>query len=101
VAGTPKIVANGHPTYTVADGDGAATPANYNITMNGNALIGKIVRRTDAVQMPVVAAPPAPLGTRTVTLNSASDSVGSFATLKNLTLNGNVGTIAVPPGTYG
>ncbi len=102
VPGLPTIVANGHPTYVVADGTGAATPTNYNVTLNGNALIGKIVRRTDAVQMPVVAPPPSPKGTRSVTLNSSKDTVGTWSTVKNLTLNGNnLPTVVVPAGTYG
>jgi len=51
--------------------------------------------------MPVVAAPPAPLGTRSVTLNNASQDAGDFATLRNLTLNGSNIAVAVPAGTYG
>jgi hypothetical protein len=50
--------------------------------------------------MPTVAAPPAPAGTRDVVLNNASQSAGNFSTLRDLTLNGNVGQVAVPPGTY-
>ena len=46
-------------------------------------------------------AAPAPTGTRNVVLNSPGQSPGDFATLRNLTLNGNVGQVAVPPGTYG
>jgi len=48
-----------------------------------------------------VAAPPQPAGTRTVTITSASQSIGNPATLRDLTLNGNVGQVTVPPGTYG
>src|SRR5262249_11373390 len=42
-----------------------------------------------------------PAGTRSVTLNNSSDPVGDWATLRNLTLNSNVGQIAVPAGAYG
>ena len=34
-------------------------------------------------------------------LNSPGQSPGDFATLRNLTLNGGVGQVAIPPGTYG
>ena len=36
-----------------------------------------------------------------MSLNSAGQSPGDFATLRNLTLNGNAGELVVPPGTYG
>jgi autotransporter-associated beta strand protein len=102
VPGTPTVQLNGHPTYgSTLDGTGAATPSAYTITLNGNAVLGHVVRRTDALTLPTVAAPPAPAGTRSVTLNSASDPTGDFATLRNLTLNGGVPAVAVPAGTYG
>ena len=102
VPGTPAVQLNGTATYGgTLDGIGAATPANYTIKLNGSASLGHVVRRTNAVALPVVAAPPSPTGTRSATLNSSSDSPGDFATLKNLTLNGNVGQVVVPPGTYG
>jgi rhamnogalacturonan endolyase len=41
------------------------------------------------------------MGTRSVSLNNASEPVGDWATLRNLTLNSNVGQIAVPSGAYG
>ena len=34
-------------------------------------------------------------------LNSPGQSPGDFATIRNLTLNGNAGQLAVPAGTYG
>ena len=52
-------------------------------------------------QLPEAFAPPAPAGTRNVTLNTSSQTAGDFATLRNLTLNSNVGQVAIPPGTYG
>ncbi|HEU0172735.1 MAG TPA: hypothetical protein VFV58_00605, partial [Blastocatellia bacterium] len=36
-----------------------------------------------------------------MTLNNSSDPVGDWATLRNLTLNSNVGQIAAPAGAYG
>jgi rhamnogalacturonan endolyase len=101
VVGTPTVQLNGHPTFGgVHNGTGATTPSNYTVTLNGNALLRFLVRRTDPIAMPTVAAPPAPAGTRDVVLNNASPSAGNFSTLRDLTLNGNVGQVAVPPGTY-
>lgn len=102
VPGTPSVRLNGQPTYGgTIDGSGAAAPSGHAITLNGGAVLRHVVRRTDALTLPVVAAPPAPVGTRNVSINSAGQSPGDFATLRNLTLNGNAGGLAVPPGTYG
>ncbi len=102
VPGAPNVVLNGHPTYGgTLNGSGAATPTSYTITLNGNAVLRHVVRRTDAIALPAVAAPPAPAGTRNVSINNAGQNAGDFATLRNLTLNGNAGQFAVPPGTYG
>lgn len=102
VPGTPNVQLNGHPTYGgTVDGIGAATPNNFTVTLNGSAALRHVVRRTDAIGMPSVSAPPAPTGTRDVVLNSAFDSAGDFATIRNLTLNGNAGVRTIPGGTYG
>jgi rhamnogalacturonan endolyase len=102
VPGTPAMQLNGHPVFGgILDGDGSPTPTNYTITLNGNALLRHLVRRTDPTALPVVNAPPKPTGTRDVAINSSGQSAGNFATVRNLTLNGNVGLMAVPPGTYG
>jgi hypothetical protein len=55
----------------------------------------------DPIAWPAVDAPPAPAGTVNVTLNHAGQNVGDWSTLRNLTLNGNAGVRAVPPGAYG
>jgi hypothetical protein len=102
VPGLPTVRLNGHPTFGgTLDGTGAATPTNYTVTLNGNALLRKLIRRTDALTMPTVAAPANPTGTRLVNLNKSTDPIGTWSTLKDLTLNGNVGNIAVPAGVYG
>jgi rhamnogalacturonan endolyase len=102
VPGTPTVRLNGHPTYgSTLDGSGDAAPTNYTVTLNGNAVLRHVIRRTDPLAMPTVQPPPAPTGNRVVTLNNANQSVGDFTTLRDLTLNGNVGAVAVPPGTYG
>src|SRR5204862_307785 len=83
------------------DGTGSASPTVHTITINGGARLRQLVRRTDAAAMPAVPAPPKPAGTRDVVLNGSGGSVGNFATLRNLTLNGGVGAVSVPAGTYG
>jgi len=102
VPGTPELRANGNPTIVgITDEAGAADPANYWVTLNGNSLLRYFVRRVDAIDLPVVATPPAPAGSRNVSLNKTTDPVGDWSTLRNLTLNGNGITLAVPAGTYG
>jgi hypothetical protein len=102
VVGTPTVQINGHPTYVgTRDGTGSVTPANYRVTLNGSAVVRYLVRRTDALSLPTVSTPPATTGTRDVSINAAGQSAGDFATLRNLTLNSNAGTITAPAGTYG
>src|SRR5262249_16279756 len=85
VPGTPSVVLNGHPTFVGAiDGAGAASPTNYQVTLNGNAMLRNLVRRTDPITMPAVYAPPAPSGTRSVSINSSGGTPGDFTTLKDL-----------------
>jgi hypothetical protein len=103
MVGTPGITINGSPASYGGDvfGTGAVTPTNHQFIINSGATLGQLVRRTDAVALPVVTAPPTPTSTRSVTMNSSSDDPGDFSTLRNLTLNSNVGPVAVPAGTYG
>jgi rhamnogalacturonan endolyase len=102
VPGTPTVVINGSPNYGgTIDGSGSEAPSNYNVTLNSSTTLGHLVRRTDPVAMPIVSAPTTPAGNRSVTINNPSQSAGDWATLLNLTLNSNAGTIAVPAGAYG
>jgi autotransporter-associated beta strand protein len=101
VPGTPTIRLNGHPTLVgTLDGPGSATPLTHTITLNGNVIVRYIVRHVDPLAMPTVPAPNAPAGTRSVNANNSSTVIGNFATIRNLTLNGNVGQIPVPAGAY-
>jgi rhamnogalacturonan endolyase len=100
--GTPTIRLNGKPTYGgTIDFTGLETPNNYGITLNGGAVLRHAVRRVNALTLPVVGAVPQPAGTRYVYLNTETDPIGDFATLRNLTLNGTIGAVAIPAGTYG
>jgi endo-1,4-beta-xylanase len=102
VPGTPIVRLNGSPSYGgTRDGAGSASPSGYTITLNGGAQLRQVVGRTDPAGLPAVPPPPRPAGTRDVVLNGPGGSVGSFSTLRNLTLNGGAGTVSVPAGTYG
>lgn len=101
VPGTPSVVLNGHPTLGgIQNAAGAATPSGYSVTLNSGAVVRYVIRRVDPIALPTATAPQAPTGTRSVTLNSSRDSVGDPTTLRDLTINGNLGTVALPPGAY-
>ena len=100
--GTPAIKLNGSPIFAgTKDGPGSATPTNYTLTLGGGSVVRYLVRHVDAIALPVVNAPAAPAGTRSVTLSSSGQSAGDFATLRDLTLNGGAGAVAIPAGNYG
>jgi endo-1,4-beta-xylanase len=102
VRGTPTVRLNGQPTYGgTIDGTGSSSPSTHVVTLNGGASLRHVVRRTDVVAFPAIAPPPAPAGQRNVTINAPGQSPGDFATIRNLTLNGNAGQLVVPAGTYG
>ncbi len=102
VPGTPTLLQNGHPDFagTMA-GSGGSAPDGYQVTLNGNCSLRYLRTRTTPVFLPTVTAPPQPTGTRSVTISSAGEAIGDPATLRHLTLNGNAGQFAIPPGTYG
>lgn len=100
--GTPTVQLNGKPLFAaILDTAGVATPTNYTLTLNSGAVLRYVLRRFDPLTMPVVTPAHSPAGTRDVTLNSAGQNPGSFATIRNLTLNGNAGSVTVPAGVYG
>ncbi|MET0646570.1 MAG: Ig-like domain-containing protein, partial [Pyrinomonadaceae bacterium] len=102
VPGTPNVVKNGLPIYQgTKDGSGSASPSNYQVTLNTGSEVRHVVRRTDPFTLAPVPVPPAPVGTRYVSINLPGQSVGTWATVRNLTLNSGVGSYTVPAGTYG
>jgi rhamnogalacturonan endolyase len=102
IPGTPQLTRNGQTTLGgTVDGTGAAAPTTHRITLNGGTSLSRIVRRTDGFVLNTVASPASPAGTRSVSLNNTSDQIGSWATLRDLTLNGNIGSVNVQGGTYG
>ncbi len=102
VPGTPTVVRNGSPQLVgTLDGPGNPQPTNYQIVLNGTPSVRYIVRRVDPIAMPAVSAPLSPTGTRDVFLNNTNTNPGNWATVRNLDINGSLGPITVPPGTYG
>ncbi len=102
VPGTPTLRLQGKGGYgALLTGPGSASPHAHSLTISGHAWIQSIVQRVDPVALPAVANPLPPLGTRSVVINGPGASLGDPATLRNLTLNGNAGAVAVPPGAYG
>jgi hypothetical protein len=100
--GLPNVVLNGSPNYGgTLDGSGAGTPSNYSVTLGSNTTLGHVVRRTDPVALPIISAPAPPSGTRSVSISNSGSPIGDWATLRNLTLNSNVGQVTVPAGAYG
>ena len=102
VPGTPHVTVSGSPLFggTIA-GNGSDVPLTHTITIGGNATVGHVITRTDAVTMPAVDAFTPATSTRDASLSNATDSAGDFATLRNLTISGKAGAVTVPPGTYG
>ena len=103
VPGSPSVQTNGSGiTFGgVVTGTGSASPSNYSVSLNDNTTLGHLIIRTDAVTLSAVPAPPSPTGTRDISINGPSDTIGNPATLRNVTLNTNAGAVALPPGTYG
>jgi O-glycosyl hydrolase len=102
LTGAPDLRLNGAPIFGgVLEGFGSDEPATHTVTLNGSATLRHLVRRIDPLAQPDVVPPPQSSGTRSVSLNRPGEIVGDFETVRNLTLNSNVGLVAVPPGTYG
>ena len=102
VPGEPGIRLNGKPNYGgTLVGTGPASPSGYTITLNGRAALRNVILRTAPVSLPFVPPSTVSSGTRDVVLSIGGQSVGDWATLRNLTLNSGVGQVAVTPGAYG
>ena len=103
VPGTPTVsIVDGHPTFGgVIEGSDSTQPTNYQLNLSGNASLRFLITRTDPMTLTAVPLPPAPAGTRIVSLTQAGQSAGDFSTLRDLSLSGKAGAVIVPPGTYG
>lgn len=102
VPGTPRIRLNGKPAFAgVVDSDGQSSPSAYAVTLNGRCSLRNLIRRVDGVSLPTVLPPAPPPGSRTINVSSPGMPIDDWPTVRNLTLNGNVGDVVVPPGRYG
>jgi RHS repeat-associated protein len=102
VPGTPVVLHSQPASYGgTLVGSENPQPSDYTITIKGRALLRHVVARTNPIELENVSAPPAPAGTRDVSITNGGGSIGDPATLRNLSISGNAGTIAVAPGTYG
>lgn len=100
--GTPSVVLAGTPTFVgTRDGDGDALPATHAVMLNTGSTLRYVVRRVDASALASVTTPSGPAGTRNVTVNTAADNPGDFATIRNLSIGGSAGEVTVPAGAYG
>ena len=105
--GTPAIQSSGAARYagTVSDG-GTNSPSNYTVSLSGDVdLPGKIHTQVDPVTLPAdfPASIPAASGTRTISIHSQSDiaGIGSWQTVRDLSVSRSGLTVNVPPGNYG
>jgi endo-1,4-beta-xylanase len=102
VPGTPQVIVKDAPDYEgTIDGGGNPAPSGHVVALSGSASLRHVVRATDPVALPAVAAAPPPSGTRDVVLKLPDETVGDFTSLRDLTLKDGVGSVLVPPGTYG
>ncbi len=102
VPGTPLVLHSPPASYggTLA-GTQNTEPSNYSIEIKGSSQLRHVVTRTNPITLENVSPPPAPAGTHDVSITNTGGTIGDPATLRNLSISGHAGTIAVPPGTYG
>jgi hypothetical protein len=104
VPGRPAVIVGAKAVYgQTIDANLDSNATNYTVTLANGSVLSHVVRGVRPVSLPIVSAPPAPgpLATRSVTVSKSGQSIGDFATLRDLTLNGGVGLVAISPGTYG
>jgi hypothetical protein len=98
VPGTP-VVLHSHPASYGGTlvGTENPEPSNYTITIKGSSQLRHVVARTNPIELENVAAPPAPAGTRDVSINHAGELIGNPATLRNLSISGKPGRLLCRP----
>ncbi|HEV8427371.1 MAG TPA: RHS repeat-associated core domain-containing protein [Pyrinomonadaceae bacterium] len=103
VPGTPTVtIGSGNPTFGgVIPGVENTQPTGYSITISNNAHLRHVITRTNPISLMPILLPPAPSGTRDVSLTEADETIGDPATLRHLSISGKAGAVVVPPGTYG
>jgi RHS repeat-associated protein len=102
VPGTPTITAVESSVYGgTVEGTEGTQPSGYTLNISGRARLRHVVTRTDPIELNNVPLPPTPAGTRDLELRRAGEGIGDPASLRNLSVSGNAGSVVVPPGTYG
>lgn len=102
VPGTPVVTADASATYGgTVEGTESSEPSGYTVNIQGSASLRHVVTQTDPIELQDVDFPPVPEGTRDVQLSRAGETIGDPVTLRDLEITGKVGSVAVPPGTYG
>jgi RHS repeat-associated protein len=103
VPGVPSVtVGDGKPSFEgVIEGVESAQPTGYSVSISNNAILRHVITRTNPITLTPVPLPPAPAGTREVSLTKAGETIGDPATLRNLSISGKAGAVVVPPGAYG
>ena len=101
VPGVPQLVRNGTGTFGgTVTGTGAATPTNYQVTLNSSSTLRNLKTRINPQTMPTIAVPPTSTGTVSAVVNNPSQYPTNFTTLKDLTMNSGAGVLTLPGGTY-
>jgi RHS repeat-associated protein len=103
VPGTPTVtIGSGNPSFGgVIQGVENTQPSGYSISISNNAHLRHVITRTNPISLMPIPLPPAPAGTRDVTLSNEGETIGDPATLRHLSISGKAEAVAVPPGTYG
>lgn len=102
VPGVPTVSLTGQLQFGGAEeGTGTSQPTNYTISLGEGAVLGKLITRTDPGEIAALETPPVLANTRDVVIDDPGDSVGDWATLRDLTLEPGAPDIIVPPGQYG
>src|SRR5215216_2702887 len=82
VPGTPVVLHSQPATYGgTLVGTENPEPSNYTITIKGSSQLRHVVARTNPIELENVSPPPAPNGTRDVSISSPGGSIGDPSTL--------------------
>ena len=101
--GKPTVtLGSGHPSFGgVIEGVESPQPTGYSISISNNASLRHVITRTNPISLMPVPLPPAPAGTRDVSLSQDDETSATPRRCVTLSISGKAGAVAVPPGTYG
>ena len=115
VPGTPKLVLKGGTLQSgsIVEGDGSPKPSNYEIKLEDDSFVERIVNRTRLSDLPEVGPVMPASGIRKVDIEKPTDTIGNPSTIKDLRLHLQEGKkkdkgsdnqgiqIYLPAGAYG